>query len=350
MPTIHSKLTEEIRSQARRLLEEGEVAAVLGFVPGSLPMTTRPLVARTPEACDRFVFNSFCVLNLANYLPEVLKSVEPPRGPRDPKPEGPLAKVAVVATGCWSRNILIQARENQIDRERVVVLGVGSRGMVNRRTVAAKFAGREITGVEEEDHELIVSGKDFSETINRWSVVRDNCRTCTHPDPVLVDIRIGAPVSERINKNRFQDIEDLENKTADERWDRFREEFASCIRCYACRNACPLCYCPTCFVDDSRPQWVGKSIEAVDTALFHLLRAYHCAGRCTDCGACESVCPMEINMRMLTRKLNKDVLALYGSEAGMDPEAPLPLTTYRLDDPQEFIVNPSGTDKEDDSQ
>ncbi len=346
MATFNEQLTEEIRIQAKRLLAEKTVAAVIGYSPGSRPMTFRPLVARRPEDCERLVWNSFCVLNLANYLPQVLKSVEPPRGPRDPKPTGPLPKVAVLATGCWSRNIVVQIQERQVARSRVVVMGVGSRGMVSQRKVEALFAGREILAVEELDHELIVRGAGFEETISRWSVVRDNCQTCTHPDPVLLDVRIGTPVSERKVTRPFKEVDELEAQSVDERWAWFVAEFASCIRCYACRNACPLCYCPTCFVDDARPQWLGKSLDSPDTDLFHIMRAFHCAGRCTDCGSCETVCPQGINMRLLTQKLNKDVLTLYGTRAGMEQGAALPLTTYTIHDPQSFIVTPAGAGEE----
>ncbi len=338
MATLNQKITEEIRSQAERLLSSGKVAAFLGYEAGSLPMTARPFVARKPEDASRLVWNSFCVLNLANYLPTLLKLFEPLRRPGDPPPEGPLPRVAVIATGCWSRNMVVQLQENQIDRERTVIVGIPSRGMVSSRKVRTAVQGREILTVTEEDHTLKVSGRDFDQEINRWDVVRDNCLTCVHPDPVIHDILIGEPAGERRISERFVQVNEIEGKSLEERWQWFTEAFASCVRCYACRNACPLCYCPTCFVDDSRPQWVGKSTDQTDTLLFHLLRAYHCAGRCTDCGSCESACPVGIPMRLLTKKLNMDVLEMYGSEAGMSLNEPLPLTTYNPADPQGFVL------------
>jgi Fe-S oxidoreductase len=75
----------------------------------------------------------------------------------------------------------------------------------------------------------------------------------------------------------------------------------------------------------------------MDVRTFHFLRAYHCAGRCTDCGACERACPVGINMRAFTKKLNKDCLELYDWEAGLSLDSRPSLDVYNPNDPDEFI-------------
>ena len=72
------------------------------------------------------------------------------------------------------------------------------------------------------------------------------------------DEMIAEPVKEQTEVEAYKDVEKIEEMTR-EKWGFFSRMIEGCIRCYACRNACPLCYCPTCFVDESRPQWVGKS-------------------------------------------------------------------------------------------
>lgn len=312
-------LKERIREIALRVLTEKRVDGVLGFQRGTLPMMNQPTLIHEIEQVDQLHWDSFCGNNLAAYLPRR----------RD--------RVAVVAKGCDSRNIVLQILEKQIKREQLYIIGVPCQGMVGRRQVLAELRGREPLMVRESPEHLFISGEGFEETLERTRYLQDNCAICTHRNPVIHDELAAEPIAEPTEVNRYADIRAIEDMSHDERWNHFSEIFAPCIRCYACRSACPMCYCPTCFVDDSTPQWLGKSIDPTDTRTFHFLRAYHLAGRCTDCGNCERACPLGIKVRLFTKKLEKDILELYGYEAGLSLEVPPILDTYRPDDPQEFI-------------
>ncbi len=181
-----------------------------------------------------------------------------------------------------------------------------------------------------------MKGAGFEKNLKREDALQGNCATCTHRNPVIHD-ELAAELVEEQKTDPYADVKQIEAMTPEEKWNHFNESISTCIRCYACRNACPLCYCPTCFVDESKPQWVGKGEDMTDIMTFHFLRAYHCAGRCTDCGACERACPMGINVREFTKKLNKDCDELYGWEAGIAPDKRPALDAFKLDDPQDFI-------------
>jgi ferredoxin len=191
--------------------------------------------------------------------------------------------------------------------------------------------------VIETDDTIQIKGDGFEKTLDKQKVLQQNCAICIHRNPVIYDELVADEVKEQEDVDRYADVRHIETMSPDDKWDFFEDLFSTCIRCYACRNACPLCYCPTCFVDESRPQWVGKSQDPTDIRTFHFLRAYHCAGRCTDCGACERACPMGIKVRLLTKKLEKDCLELFDWEAGMTLEKRPPLDTYRPNDPDAFI-------------
>jgi len=310
---------EKIREGARRLLGEGKVDVFVGFRKGSVPMMNNPVLIRDPGQAELLWWDSHCGLNLCNYL---TKRTE---------------RIGVVATGCTSRNIVTHIVENQVKREQLYILGIPCTGMIDHRAVRRALGGKEILEVEGEGERFRVKGKGFDETFEKKNFLQRNCAVCTHRNPVLYDEMLGEPVKEQEGIHPYKDVEGIEKKGAEERRVFFKELISRCIRCYACRNACPLCYCPTCFVDESRPQWVGKSSDPTDTMTFHLLRAYHCAGRCTDCGACERVCPMDIPMRQFTKKLNKDAFTLFSWEAGLEMDHRPLLDVYRPDDYNEFV-------------
>jgi len=312
------KRTEKIREIAKRLLSEDRVDVVLGYGPGTVPLRNAPLFARTPEEADKLIWDSNCRINLANFLPRTKE------------------RVAVLAKGCDARNIVNHVVEHQIKRDQVYIVGVPCQGMLDPEKVQQR-EGRFIESAVESDGDLTVSGPGFETTLKLADVLRQNCQTCVHRNPPVYDELVGEPVPEQTDIDRYADINDLLGKPDGERYAYFQNLVKDCIRCYACRDACPLCYCHVCFVDEHMPQWLGKSVDPHDVLTYHILRAFHCAGRCTDCGACEAACPVNIKLRQFTRLLEKDIQERYGYEAGMSLETLPPLTVYRPDDPQEFI-------------
>lgn len=314
-------LSQQIREAAGKLLKRKEVELVIGFEPGTLPLHSTPCFIRKEGEAGRLIWDSFCDNNVARYL---VKRQE---------------RVAVVAKGCDSRTIVELIKEKQIPREQVVIIGTLCQQLIDRRRIEEKLEGKEILEAEEKDGRVIVKGAGWTDVLEKDEFLHHSCKVCTHRNPVIYDILIGEGVEENTSDS-YLDVVELEAKSPEERWKYFSREVEKCIRCYACRNACPLCYCGECFVDHTRPQWIGKTIDLSDTMIFHIMRAFHMAGRCVDCGACERACPMGIDFRKLTRKLVHDVKELYGYESGTSLDEAAPLATFRPDDPQEFIVNP----------
>jgi ferredoxin len=309
---------DKIREISKRLLDEGKVDMIIGFRKGSMPMMNEPAFVKTSGEVSKLVWDSNCGINLANYLTDRKE------------------KIGVIAKGCDSRNIVTHLLENKVKREKLVIIGVPCGGMIDRRRITGMFDG-DIREVAEEGDTVTVKGAAFEKKLNKSDILQDNCSKCIHRNPVLYDELAAPLVEEQKEIDRYADVKRIEAMTPQEKWQYFEELIAPCIRCYACRNACPLCYCPTCFVDESRPQWVGKSQDQIDIRTFHFLRAYHCAGRCTDCGACERACPVGIKVRQFTSKLNKDCLDMFGWEAGLSPDQRPPLDTYKPGDPGDFI-------------
>jgi len=310
---------EKIKETARKLFEEGNVDVFIGYKKGSVPMMNQPVLISNADQVDLLYWDSNCGLNLCNYL------------------TGRTDRIGIVANGCNSRNIVTHITENQISRDQLYIVGIPCKGMIDHRAVQRAVKQREILSIEEQGDTFTVKGKDFEDTFNKSDYLQRNCSVCTHRNPVIFDEMVAPPVEEQIGVDAYKDVKEIEGMDPDKKWEFFTRIIENCIRCYACRNACPLCYCPTCFVDESKPQWVGKSSDPIDTMTFHILRAYHCAGRCTDCGACERACPVGIPVRQFTKKLNKDAKELFSWEAGLTLDQRPLLDVFRPDDYNDFI-------------
>jgi ferredoxin len=310
-----------IREEAARLLAGGIVDLVMGFEQGSLPLRASPCFVTDPGDTGRLIWNAFCSNNLARYL---IRSDR---------------KVGIVAKGCDTRAIVELIKEKQVRREDVVIIGVPCQGMADPAKLAGRCGGIRITGVEDSGETLVIAGGSTTVPVAREEVLHRSCLVCTRRNPVIYDVLAGAEVEERAGDG-YRDVSDFGSLPPGERWARISDEMSRCIRCYACRNACPLCYCAGCFVDDTRPQWVGRGTEPSDVLSFHLMRVLHLAGRCVECGACQRACPMDVDLGTLNRKVSADVARLYGCRPGLDPGEPSPLSTFDPDDSQDFMLEP----------
>jgi len=132
-------------------------------------------------------------------------------------------------------------------------------------------------------------------------------------------------------------IAKLEAMSPQERFSFWESEFEKCIRCYACRQACPLCYCERCIADKSMPRWVETSATKRGNFAWNIVRAFHLSGRCIGCNECERVCPAGIPLSLLNRKMAIVAKSEFGYESGMSVEAQTLIGTYDVKDKEEFI-------------
>ncbi len=117
----------------------------------------------------------------------------------------------------------------------------------------------------------------------------------------------------------------LLEQSFDERMAFWHHEFSRCIKCYGCRNACPVCICDECILEDKL--WVQPGVVPPDYASFQFIRAYHISDKCIGCGECEAACPMDIPLTRLYALVRETVKELFDYEAGTDVAEPSPLAT-----------------------
>lgn len=298
-------MKDKIKEIASRLFQEGRIDVFLAWEKGDLDYQTRPLVINKCEDVSRIVFDEYSIHNLSNILLRYRDGEE---------------RIGIVVKGCDSRGIVRLLQDNQMQRERLYIVGVCCPGMKDPLMAMKANSG---LGVK----------APVSDVANK-------CLDCIQPNPVIYDELLGEEQPARMQGERFTRVKALESLSYDERYKYFEEVFSTCIRCYACRQACVACNCRVCIFDEMRPQWVGRSTSVSDNMMYHLVRAFHMVGRCIECGECERVCPVNIPLMTINQKLIKDVNQYFGPyEAGVEyiEGAKPPLSAFKENDPDDFI-------------
>ena len=318
-----------VKEKALELLRSGKADRVMGWKAGEFFYDLTPAVFESAEEAEKdFCYGPFSGANLSKYL-----IAESKKG----------GKIAVFLKPCDSFSFVQLQKEHRVKRENVYAVGIQCDGMCDAE--ALREAGCDgLTGLE--DGEMLTVHTLYGDkTVEKQAALLGKCRTCKSKRIADYDELLGEQGAD-IPSSRFDQVAALEAMTPEERFAFWRKELSKCIRCNACRNVCPACSCEKCVFDNPTSGVQNKAIaDSFEEKMFHIIRAFHVAARCTDCGECSRVCPQNIPLHLLNRKFIKDMNELYGEyQAGEDFDSKPPLMDFRMDDPEPSVIYTRGGD------
>lgn len=327
-------MQEQMISRAKALLQDGTVDRVLGWKIGEFKYDLTPAVFKSAEEIDSdFVYNTFSCANLSKYL---IKETRKDGG-----------KILIFVKPCDSYSLQQLIKEHRVNREKIYIIGIECFGKTDIEKVKDRGLNA-ICDITEDDTSITVeTAYGEKEKIMKHEVMAERCLSCKSKKIVIFDELIGENGEVVEDCNRFDMVARLEAMTPDERFEFWQNELSRCIRCNACRNVCPACTCEKCVFDNDESGVAQKAAQtSFEESNFHIIRAFHVAGRCTDCGECTRVCPQHIPLHLLNRKFIKDANELYGEyQAGEDADSRYPMVDFTFDDCEPSVVYERGGDK-----
>ena len=312
---------DQLIDKAVSLLADGTVCCVLGWKKGEFDYDITPAVFNDEnELKDSFVWNDFCGANFSKYLVSKTRKCE--------------GKILVFLKPCDTYSFNQLLTEHRFDREKVYAVGIPCEGMVDIEKIK-KVTSDGISSIECNGDKISVTTlyDDEPVVVDTESVLAERCVNCKSKKHVAYDELLGED-GDVIDSDRFDEVAKIEAMTPDERFAFWQNELSKCIRCNACRDVCPACTCERCVFDNPNSGVENKSpANSFEEKMFHIIRAFHVAGRCTDCGECSRVCPQNIPLHLLNRKFIKDINEFYGDyQAGAEVGSRAPLVNYTTED------------------
>jgi ferredoxin len=282
-------VNQSLRENVKRLFAEGKVKSVLGYREHPLSKAVVATLITRPEDADTLIFDYRCVQNLARGLTRDL-----------PLPVG------IVVKGCDGRAVSMRITEGDFAREQIVAIAVACPGVK-------------------------ADGKTFDE----------RCQRCEMHVSPLADVTVGdVSALPKPEKTRAETIAKIKAMTPAERFEFWQKAFEPCTHCYACREVCPLCNCVVCVTDQNAPRWIEQTAKPSSNLMWHMIRAFHHAGRCVDCGECQRACPEGVPMHLLDLCLAEDVEELFDFETGVKQGGKWPFLLFNPEDPDSWLGGP----------
>lgn len=265
-------LEQLILDRAKQLI--GEFDMVISYRRNSNPERPSAAFFKDITSIEKHLcWNRYCSSNLSVYLPFQARNGTMWNG---------VERAAVFIKDCDFRSALNLIAEEAIERDRFHFIGVPCEGMFDYRT----------------------------------GNLPSRCMNCKRPDAAEYDESIGQPVenlsSEPETKNP---LKSLAPDQINEFWEK---QLSLCIRCNACREACPNCYCrDKCLADARQPDFLSRSEDLRHRKFFQVIRTLHNAGRCTECGECERACPAGIPLSYLSSASSGIIAELFNYLPGI---------------------------------
>jgi len=294
-------------------------------------------------------------------------------------------KIAVVCKPCDARGIIELVKRTQINMDNLTLIGLNCTGTLPSATAKRMFHEEfevnpsDVIREDLEEGKLTITlkdgtekQKDLDELEQKGYGRRENCRRCDINIPIMADIACGKwgtdgkkatfievcsekgsdfiekaieaeyikvekPDSRAIESRKKRNEEEillarkwqekdfasLREMSTEEKFSYWLGEFSRCIKCYGCRNACPICYCKDCILEADRG--IVAPGEIPPDVIFPMIRSVHVMDSCVNCGQCEDVCPMDLPLARLILMLNRELGNIFKNEPGMDVNAPIPL-------------------------
>lgn len=331
----YSKTVQDI---ARAMLKEGLVEEVVAFgreYPGSdiIPMFI------TDEAdAEKITTMSFYPASLARLAALY--------GDKD-------KKTGTIVRTCDARSVVELLKRQQLNPDNLYIIGLECYGVVRKRD------GNQEIYIFPDEVEIDGEMKPLDEEL-----LAPNCRRCEYPTPTMADVSLhieksgetsatantekgkavlaaagitgeGTPsditaIKERAACRQEKDFGELKDMPRQDRLNYWLRQFDKCIKCYGCRDSCPLCYCEVCSLYPEKPLIKGGQLPPEN--LFHITRLMHIGDSCCNCGHCEANCPMDIPLSKLYHMLYKELSAIFNYESGMDANALPPISSIEATD------------------
>ncbi|MDZ7838058.1 MAG: 4Fe-4S dicluster domain-containing protein [Actinomycetota bacterium] len=286
-------------------------------MPVQPPLKVNPCFIEKKEDLNKLVFNQLCINNLASYAYKLSKQVK--------------GNIGMVVKPCDSKAIAQLISEGLIERDRFKLIAVGCNGVMDYKKISRAVGGARVSGLDIGQDKIKVETAKESLELEKKDYYADKCYWCElwEKPPVYDEFLENEHKLDIEKRDRLADIKELEQMDLDQIFSYWQKEFDRCIRCYACRNICPMEICQDqCIVHLDFPNWQSQKVNTDENKFFQMIRVMHLAGRCVECGECERVCPQNISLHKLMKKMNQIIGQLFDFEAGMDMEAKPPLLTY----------------------